>query len=612
MRCNIFSRTIKKSFYLLAAIFFLASVVSARIDVAFNPEPVAAGEQVEIIIEASDTFYYKMNIYDENEQLIGEISVSGCQGYNQCKKETAVYQVPDTLSGRYSLKVYDYATNRWETSYFNVGATKSSCKLTRAHFSRENVKDNEIVQLIAEGTNCDGKNAEFIIKERDTFFSAEVARINAVFKNGKAIAEWTASWSDDNILPFVKGNPEYFFTIDSLDSENSLTVLPGGEWEIGGTISEDNGIQALNIDKQVNDLTISGSVTLESEDAIARVIMIDENGGEYLVYETFSLIADRNTFYFTNECEETCVLDSIRPVSFKVELEDAFIRIDEVQYSSAEGNKIIGAVVGLVTGNSAADSPGPHISEESMRIKKSKDAVKIDKLNRKLVEKGEKWRATETPISQLSYSEKKKLFYKEYGRLPNLKGYEYFEGLVSLDAAEKAADFFSKRRWPNSKVGPAKLATSFEGRPEAYFFLIYKPGADELTVEELGMRVSPDDMSMIDDYATVIIGAHEEREPFIASFGGVPLQMLMINEAIEKRRNEIGEEPGEPRMIWDPPYFITFQFPSEEDTGLAGAEEDKFFFVDGTELLEVKHGLNKTQIDKGLLQKRKNKWNKWK
>ncbi len=144
-------------------------------------------------------------------------------------------------------------------------------------------------------------------------------------------------------------------------------------------------------------LAITGQVALHSDISSVKVILID-NELEYLVYEAYSSLTDSMLISITEVCEETCLLSEVTSFSLRIELQDASIQITELTYSDV-------AKAGDLTA-----------------IKAMQDNAKIQKIN----EQNLGWFAGETPISILTYEEKKKLFLKP--TVPNLQGFEYYLG----------------------------------------------------------------------------------------------------------------------------------------------------------------------------------------
>ncbi len=171
---------------------------------------------------------------------------------------------------------------------------------------------------------------------------------------------------------------------------------------IDQTISVDSVLD-LDITSAIYSLSINGVVSLNSDSSLVRVVLVDKNNNEYLVYEGYPLIED-NSVSIENVCEETCVLEGIVPASLKIQIEDASIDINTIIYSTK-----------LDSLKSEIKQKG--IKQYKREIKKLQDDYKIKKINSKNM----KWIAGETSISQLSYTEKKGLFDRTKP-LPNLYG----------------------------------------------------------------------------------------------------------------------------------------------------------------------------------------------
>ena len=143
--------------------------------------------------------------------------------------------------------------------------------------------------------------------------------------------------------------------------------------------------------------------------------------------------------------------------------------------------------------------------------------------------------------------------------------------LVPLAEAKRVAQRFAIRRWKGCRIGPAQFACAPDGLPEAYFCLVFKQGIAEVSPEALAEEIaalrwkrielegqlanaSLDERSEIaaeikalwrqmraaDKYATVVVGANDGREPFIASFNGLAPQIFLREDAIAARREQLG------------------------------------------------------------------------
>lgn len=187
--------------------------------------------------------------------------------------------------------------------------------------------------------------------------------------------------------------------------------LPGGHLKnikIDHSYSEEGEIYEFPEMDSIFALAISGNIELYGESSLVRVILVQENFQEYLVYEAYPLIVDNNYFNFRNVCEETCILDSTKPYSLRLDLVNASIYIDDILF--AESPRVVKR----------------DIKSLRKQIKKDQNAAKIIKIKDNIKRKKLKWNAGETSISQLTYEEKRKLFGVD--KVPNLQGAEYYRG----------------------------------------------------------------------------------------------------------------------------------------------------------------------------------------
>ena len=181
----------------------------------------------------------------------------------------------------------------------------------------------------------------------------------------------------------------------------------------------------LNINSSVYGLAISGNVYLPQKDSLVRVILVDSSGKEYLVYESYSLIADSSYFYANKACEETCFLDSINPSYLKIQLINSNFNVSSVDYSDSTEKK------SLMMANSISTMEA---------IEKSK----VEKMNENIQESGMLWVAGETSVSGLSYEDKKALFGVGDGEeLQNLYGFEYYSGGIFEMTSEESSSLNS-------------------------------------------------------------------------------------------------------------------------------------------------------------------------
>lgn len=182
---------------------------------------------------------------------------------------------------------------------------------------------------------------------------------------------------------------------------------------ISQTFKENTEID-LKLDKPITALSVTGNTTLLSEVGLVRIILVDSEKHEYLVYETSSLLAENSKdTKFENVCEETCVLDeAITPVAIKIQIEDAILNLSSI--NTLLEDKLFTDI--------------KDIKSYKQQILRSQNQAKIEKYN----SSQKSWTAGETSVSNLSYEEQKRLFTKEDGTvpeyLPNLQGFLYYKG----------------------------------------------------------------------------------------------------------------------------------------------------------------------------------------
>ncbi len=155
----------------------------------------------------------------------------------------------------------------------------------------------------------------------------------------------------------------------------------------------------------ISGLTLSGEITLHADTSLVRIILMDNNYNEYLISETYPMLAGSKQFSVDKAGEETFVLNNITPYRVTFELINASIYLKEITISGGDRYK--------------AESRNDWLHQQTLN--------KIDRINQNIENLGQKWVAGETSISKLSYQEKKRFF---GGSVPNFQGFEYYTGGV--------------------------------------------------------------------------------------------------------------------------------------------------------------------------------------
>ena len=158
---------------------------------------------------------------------------------------------------------------------------------------------------------------------------------------------------------------------------------------IDSTFTTDAEIFPFSPNDTITGLSISGSIELNSDTSLVRVILVDEDYNEYMVYEAYPMIVTDTAFVIVEECDETCYLDEISPSSIIIHLYDASIAIDSLNCSFQYQD---------------------NLDQLQYEAKRSKDAEKIDNMNLYIQNKGWQWYADSTTFVQQYYTAKKDYF----------------------------------------------------------------------------------------------------------------------------------------------------------------------------------------------------------
>ncbi|MFH0852975.1 MAG: 6-bladed beta-propeller [bacterium] len=149
----------------------------------------------------------------------------------------------------------------------------------------------------------------------------------------------------------------------------------------------------------VQALGVSGTATLKSIDSYVRILLVRPDETELLVANLE--YPDVGNVEFQSLCEETCVLDPTTPAFVKIELENASVRLDNLEYLQ-EQSKLRGEVQQL------------GVRAYNNELHKSQNNDRIAAINKQNIRTGQPWEAGDTGgILALSYKDKKEFFGKQ-------------------------------------------------------------------------------------------------------------------------------------------------------------------------------------------------------
>ena len=179
----------------------------------------------------------------------------------------------------------------------------------------------------------------------------------------------------------------------------------------------------------------SGQVAFSSKSGYVRILLTDDYGYDLLMHESFPLLATNGMDVFDNGALETGNIPSFfSAAKIHIEIKNAELKNLSINVSNKGISK-----------------------EQEQKVKTDKMAL----LNKNLRDDNALWVAGETPVSQMSYEEKKNLF---GGKIPDLQGLEYYVGgifeltddkpdslnqIKKLSATSNMNDFVPSFDWRN-------------------------------------------------------------------------------------------------------------------------------------------------------------------
>jgi hypothetical protein len=175
---------------------------------------------------------------------------------------------------------------------------------------------------------------------------------------------------------------------------------------VGRVFTGDAQIPSYTSAAPLSGYAVSGTVSLSGPRAMARILLVDTEQREWLVYEGYPALVGGNEISVTDWCEETCVLPDVIPSHLLVELHAASLTLDEVSSSA----------------------PIESLTQEAFsfhwqQTHTKQNEYKIRQINTHMHQFSHQWVADHTTISDLPYREKKKMF---TSKVPNLQGLEFY------------------------------------------------------------------------------------------------------------------------------------------------------------------------------------------
>ena len=179
---------------------------------------------------------------------------------------------------------------------------------------------------------------------------------------------------------------------------------------------------SLDDSKPIAGLSLTGQVVLPSQKSFARVILMDKDGNEYLVFEMSRLFNDKDSLSLINYCEETKILPNISPSKLLFFSSEALI---DIAYVTLKVGKEDGTPQ-IELGN---------YREMSKQNKKEQVELIVRNINENNIIHNRLWRAEAMDLSLLQWDDRKRILGID-GRCRPI-GFEYYSsGIFELGEVE--------------------------------------------------------------------------------------------------------------------------------------------------------------------------------
>ncbi|MCK3685304.1 PKD domain-containing protein [Maribellus sp. YY47] len=207
--------------------------------------------------------------------------------------------------------------------------------------------------------------------------------------------------------------------------------------EVNQTFTESSEIQPFDVNaNKIYGLAVSADIQLKGDDSKVEFVMLDENSNEYLIHDFYASISEDLKESVESVSEETCILDGVKISSIKIVISNgATVQLKSFEYTER------------------ADFV-QNVNELRKQQVKEQSVEKVARINNYLKEKGAKWVAGLTSVSELSYAERKSL----YGQSVFPAAFEFYAGGIistetsiesTLKSATASSPYVEEWDWRN-------------------------------------------------------------------------------------------------------------------------------------------------------------------
>ena len=203
------------------------------------------------------------------------------------------------------------------------------------------------------------------------------------------------------------------FGVSELKAENpfrlSRTSTSVKSHDINMTYVSDSVLLIPQFDEAVSGVSVDGTIVKDSPDYLVRIILIDKNGGEHLLMESYEEVNSSTSFSFTDYCEETALLENIHPDRVKIIVKYATLHLDRLNIAPQQ-----------------RDLDKAEFKERQATLRKARVNSRIERINIYNKTHNRLWAAGETELASQDYQTRRRML-----GLPdevNSCGIEYYVG----------------------------------------------------------------------------------------------------------------------------------------------------------------------------------------
>jgi hypothetical protein len=227
----------------------------------------------------------------------------------------------------------------------------------------------------------------------------------------------------------------------------SFTKMRAQTIQIDSTFTSDGEIFPFEPNDTIYGLSISGHVSLSSDTSLVRVILTDNSGNEWMVYEAYPFIHPHWKLDLNEVADETMYRQIINPYSLKIQIVNASLELEMAVKQNRYKEDL-------------------EILQDN--FKNVVEDKKVDSLNYLIDLYQMLWRADRNPVSDLSFKDKEQVFGDNY----NLMGLDFYCGgiydaILGVVGPNDDSELVGSFDWRNRHGAndPSKSLYYYDGDP---------------------------------------------------------------------------------------------------------------------------------------------------